>query len=190
MKTFLIILGVLSIVGIILYFVLKKSKVTPTQQKEMGTSILDKIKAKNNTDNQNTGTEVVMPPVLTEPLGLTYEGQTIYAKRNGIAVGNDAIGYLADNSILYLKDVEYRDGEYKKKIEDVYNSDGVNTKVIVGIVPISNAYLTLEVTVYKYHKKLKIEDFPKGIGFNIQGLVVYKDTTDLGSLGKFDYYYY
>ena len=203
MKTFSIILGILSIAGIGVYFFLKKKQKSPddtTNSSSSATPILDKIKAATNTNNPNTGTTPRVTPtptgtgkdILSEPLGLTYEGgQIIYAKLDGVGVGSNAIGYLSNKTILYLKDVEYRDGEYRNKIIDTtYNQDGVNINEVYGIVPIANALGTFEVTVYKYHKTLLIADFPKGVGFNVQGFIVYKDIFDLGGFGTFPYYYY
>ncbi len=211
MKTFSIILGVLTFIGIGIYFFLRKKQISLANTTDLNssgtTNILEKIKVATNINSPNTGTTPTGTETgtgtgtgtgigtgtgLTELLALTYEGgQKIYAKLNGVKVESSAIGYLTDKSKLYLKDVEYRDGEYKKKTTDeTYNENGVNTREVYGIVPIANEFGTFDVTVYKFHKTLLIANFPKGVGFNVQGFIVYKDIFDLGSLGTFPYYYY
>ena len=196
MKLFAIITGVI-LLGLGTYFLIKKSK--DKVQKQVDNTNPDVYNPTDTTTKKPSSTETPKPtgtgtttePELTEKLGLTFEGQSIWAKLKGVGVGSTAIGYLADKSILYLKDVEYRDGEYKRIIiDDRYNKSGVNIKEILGTFPILNQVGTFDRVVYKFHKTkiLDLVKYPDAIGFTDDAYIVGKIEVSLGDLGSYFYY--
>jgi hypothetical protein len=150
------------------------------------------------TNNPNPNTPVTNPnnpPVVTpdysNPIGLKYEGQTIYLTYKGTTIAlsdKTRIGYLANGTLLTTANTEYRDGEYKARgvtTNPVGTTGYVDLSLQVGDLLVDNSMQKV------YQKKVgtNLYDFYNAVGFLSDGTMVFKAIMNAGEETEYMYYY-
>ena len=186
-RVILVVGGLLGLGGLIFWY-----------SKTLGSTTLDDTTSKSGTTSNNgtpnsgtpnSGTHdvpVVVPPKVeptkySEKIGLTYEGQAIYKKWNGVAVSGSLIGYLIDGTLLSPNNAIYENGEYKRKTP--INID-VNLSLLVGMLNVDG---TIQ-KVFQQKTGVNLSDYLRAVGFLENGLIVYLEVRNEGETSEYSYY--
>lgn len=182
----------LVIVGVAL---LLKNKVVATGSGGLTDGSLSNKSLTNTLNNLTQAVKTVVNVKAADKLGLTYEGQAIYSKYKGNEVPVDAIGYLADGTLLNAKNTIYADGEYKKKPTATtnpttppvvtYSSAGVNLSLKVGELNVDGTYQM----VYQQKQGSNLYDYQYGIGYLENGSIVYSELINAGQQDEYSIYH-
>lgn len=172
MKRILIIGGsILALLGVGYYF--SKSKTTDTN------------KNTNSATDAAEDTETTTPKILvSEKMGLTYEGQTIYKKYKGVAATGSQIGYLIDGTLLTTSNTIYENGEYKAKKPTTPSNGGVANNIL-GTFLVDNTYQV----VYQKREGINLSDYPNSFGFLANGSIVYSGINNPGEESETTFYH-
>lgn len=125
---------------------------------------------------------IVVPPIATKKIGLTYEGgQAIYKTYNRIDAPYQSIGYLADGTLLTLLNCVYDSsvGEYKK----IVNNSGVKG-ILIGILVVDG----VPQKVWSEREGYNLWDYFRAIGFLENGNMVFQEVRNEGQTDEYSYY--
>lgn len=140
----------------------------------------DKIVDGTTTPDPTKPPVVTVTPIATNKLGLTYQrGQSIYRTYNKTDAPYQAIGYLADGTLLTFLNCVYSDGEYKK----VVNLNGVKGILIGNLIVDGSSQ-----KVWSEREGYNLWNYLGAVGFLENGIMVFREIMNEGQYDEYSFY--